>query len=231
MRLNTGNDAYIDHVYTLNPDDYMIHFDIVPHNIMGAISSGMNTLEIEWNAKLRQQEKGRKFEERYTGLYYKLAEDNDVEHLSESADKQENLRESIHWMAYKDQYFSSVFIADQDFISADFTSKVVKNTESPYLKEFTSRTSVNFNPKQNQPLNFRFYLGPNHYPTLKAYDDKVAKEDRLEIQKLVPLGASIFRWFNKYFVIPLFNLLNNYIGNFGIIILIMTLIVKLILFP
>lgn len=231
MRLVMGNDSYLDHVYTIEPDNYMISFAVIPHNIIGALSSGMNTMDIEWKAKLRQQEKGRKFEERYTGLYYKLNDDNDVEHLSESKNEQENVREPLKWLAYKDQYFSTVFIADQSFASANLSSTIINQTTSPYLKEFASTISVDFNAKQNQPLNFRFYLGPNHYPTLRAYDKDVEKADRLEIQKLVPLGASIFRWVNKIFVIPMFNFLDNYISNFGIIILIMTLVVKLILFP
>ncbi|MDD4822104.1 MAG: membrane protein insertase YidC [Bacteroidales bacterium] len=230
MRLIAGTDSYIDHVYTIYPKEYMIRFSIQTNNMASILSPGVNSVDIEWNSKLRQQEKGRTFEKRYVGLYYKYAAD-DVENLSESKDDSKELRSKTKWIAYKDQFFSTILIAEEPFLSADIASKVITDETSPYLSSFSSKMTAAFDPQGKLSNDFRIYLGPNHYPTLGRYDKGVASEDKLEIQRLVPLGNIIFRWFNKIMVIPLFDFLGKYISSFGIIIFLLTLIIKMILFP
>ena len=231
MRLSAGTDSYIDHVYTMYPKEYMIRFSIRTNNMASILSPAVNSLDIEWSSKLRQQEKGRTFEKRYIGLYYKYAADDAVENLSESKDDSEELRNKTKWIAYKDQFFSTVLIAEEPFLSADIASKVITDETSPYLNSFSSKMTAAFDPQGRVSNDFRMYLGPNHYPTLGRYDKGLASDDKLEIQRLVPLGPSIFRWFNKIMVIPLFDFLGKYMTSFGLIILIMTLIIKMILFP
>ncbi|MDD3160711.1 MAG: membrane protein insertase YidC [Bacteroidales bacterium] len=231
MRLSAGTDSYIDHVYTMYPKDYMIRFSIRTNNMASILSPGVNSLDMEWDSKLRQQEKGRTFEKRYVGLFYKYAADDDVENLSESKDDSEELSSKTKWIAYKDQFFSTILIAEEPFLSADIASKVITDETSPYLSRFSSKMTAAFDPQGKVSNDFRIYLGPNHYPTLGKYDKGLASEDKLEIQRLVPLGNVLFRWFNKMMVIPLFDFLGKYINSFGIIIFLLTLIIKTILFP
>jgi len=213
------------------PKDYMIRFSIRTNNMASILSPGVNSLDMEWDSKLRQQEKGRTFEKRYVGLFYKYAADDDVENLSESKDDSEELSSKTKWIAYKDQFFSTILIAEEPFLSADIASKVITDETSPYLSRFSSKMTAAFDPQGKVSNDFRIYLGPNHYPTLGKYDKGLASEDKLEIQRLVPLGNVLFRWFNKMMVIPLFDFLGKYINSFGIIIFLLTLIIKTILFP
>ena len=174
MRLNTGEGSHLDFMYTLKPDDYMLQFSIKGTGLNGVLSPGTTALDLLWQQKIIQQEKGRKFEDRYATVYYK-------------------------------------FMADDE--------------------EYKTTTSVPFDLKGNEATDMRFYFGPNQFSLLKSYDDDVEKADQLDLEKIVPLGWGIFRWVNQYFVIPLFNFLGQFIHSYGLLIFLLTVIVKLILFP
>ncbi|WP_290384864.1 membrane protein insertase YidC, partial [Parabacteroides goldsteinii] len=165
---------------------------------------------------------------RYTALYYKFLSD-DVEQLSESKSEDKKVSGRLKWIAYKDKFFSTVMIADEGFESATFDSKMVE--ADGIVKEFKTTTAVPFDLRGNEATTFRYFFGPNSYPLLKSYDKGVASDQQLDLERLVPLGASVFRWVNQYFVIPMFDFLGKYIKSYGLIILLMTIIVKLILFP
>ena len=120
-------------------------------------------------------------------------------------------------------------IADEGFESATFDSKMVE--ADGIVKEFKTTTAVPFDLRGNEATTFRYFFGPNSYPLLKSYDKGIASDQQLDLERLVPLGASVFRWVNQYFVIPLFDFLGKYIKSYGLIIFLMTVIVKLILFP
>ena len=229
LRLQTTSaDAWLDFVYELS-DNYMVHMSIAPHNMQTELAQNINTLEIQWRQLIPQQEQGRKFEERYARLQYMLA-GGEMEELSESKDDTEKESARVKWIAYKDQFFSSVLIADDAFSSSEFQS-TVQGKQSGYIKEYATHTAVPFDLSGKTPTGFRWYLGPNHYHTLKAYDEGVAKEDRLRLNKLVPLGWKIVSWINTALVIPMFDLFTSWGLHIGIVILLMTIVIKLIILP
>ena len=229
MRLPTSNeDAWLDFVYELS-DNYMVSFAVAAHNMQTELAQNINSLELQWRQLIPQQEQGRKFEERYAQLQYMLV-GGDMEKLSESKD--DNAKESarVKWIGYKDQFFSTVLIADDAFSSSQFQS-TLQNKHSGYIKEYTTHTSIPFDLTGKNPSGFRLYCGPNHYHTLKAYDEGVEKEDRLYLNKLVPLGWKIVSWINTILVIPMFDLFTSWGLHIGIVILLMTIVIKLIILP
>lgn len=229
LRLPTASeDAWLDFIYELS-DNYMVHLSIEAHNMQTELAQNINSLELQWRQLIPQQEQGRKFEERYAQLQYMLV-GGDMEKLSESKD--DNTKESarVKWIGYKDQFFSTVLIADDAFSSSQFTS-TLQNKQSGYIKEYTTHTSVPFDLTGKTPTGFRLYCGPNHYHTLKAYDEGVEREDQLHLNKLVPLGWKIVSWINVALVIPMFDLFTSWGLHIGIVILLMTIVIKLIILP
>ena len=229
LRLPTSNeDAWLDFVYELS-DDYMVHLSLEPHNMQTELAQNINSLELQWRQLIPQQEQGRKFEERYAQLQYMLV-GGDIEKLSESKDDNAKETTRVKWIGYKDQFFSTVLIADDAFSGA-MLSSTVQAKHSGYIKEYTTHTSVPFDITGKTTTGFRFYCGPNHYHTLKAYDEDVAREDRLHLNRLVPLGWKIVSWINVILVIPMFDLFTSWGLHIGIVILLMTLVIKLIILP
>ena len=229
LRLPTSDEnAWLDFVYELS-DSYMVHLSLEPHNMQSVLAQNMNSLELQWRQLIPQQEQGRKFEERYAQLQYMLA-GGEMEKLSESKDDDAKESARVRWIGYKDQFFSTVLIADDAFSSSQFSSRV-QNRYSGYIKEYATHTSVPFDITGKNITGMRWYMGPNHYHTLKAYDDGVAKENRLYLNKLVPLGWKIVSWINTALVIPMFDIFSSWGLHIGIVILLMTLVIKLIILP
>ena len=230
MRLLTNIEgSYMDFVYTLPADDYMVRMSIQPHEMQTALAQNMTSMEMNWAVTIPQQERGRKFEEKYARLQYMFV-GGDMEMLSEQKHALKNEPSRIRWIAYKDQFFSTVMIADEAFTSTTLESTPLAEF-SHYIKEYKTTTSVPLDVTGKKPTTFRYYLGPNHYNTLKAYDKDVAKEDELHLKELVPLGWKIVSWINKILVIPMFDLFTSWGLHIGIIILLMTLVIKLIILP
>lgn len=230
MRLYADNGAYLDYVYTLKPNDYMVGWKLENHNMNSVLAQNTDRLELTWNSKIRQQEHGRKFEARYAGLYYKFV-GADVNNLSPSGDQTKTPPNQIQWVAYKDQFFSSVLIADKSFFSTTLESKAQEDPSVPYIMSCKSDLFVNYNPKNPDGPGFRFFFGPNKYPLLASYDKHIPGDQKLRLTKLIPLGWGIFGWVNKYAIIPMFNFFGSFISSYGIIILLMTIVIKLVLFP
>ena len=224
----TSEDAWLDFVYELS-DDYMVHLAVEPHNMQTELAQNINSLELQWQQLIPQQEQGRKFEERYAQLQY-MCVGGDMEKLSESKD--DNAKESarVKWIGYKDQFFSSVLIADDAFSGSQFQS-TVQGKHSGYIKQYSTKTSVPFDLSGKTPTGLRWYFGPNHYHTLKAYDEGVERADRLKLNTLVPLGWKIVSWINIWLVIPMFDLFTGWGLHIGIVILLMTIVIKLIILP
>jgi len=230
MRLLTNIEgSYMDFVYTLPKDDYMLRLSIQPHAMQTALAQNMTSMEMSWAVTIPQQERGRKFEEKYAQLQYMFV-GGDIETLSEQKHALKNEPSRIRWIAYKDQFFSTVMIADEAFTSTTLESTPLAEF-SHYIKEYKTTTSVPLDVTGKKATSFRYYLGPNHYNTLKAYDNDVAKEDKLHLQELVPLGWKIVSWINKILVIPMFDLFTSWGLHIGIVILLMTLVIKLIILP
>ena len=230
LRLKIGNDsvAGVDFVYRLHPDDYMVDFSIVPRHLQNYLANGVTSLDINWAQKLPQLEQGRRFEEQYSRLTYKYFSD-DVEQLQNGKDDIRTITDRLKWIAYKDQYFSSVLITKDGFTSSKLESQFLQ--DSVYLKYYISTFSVDFDPKVGSPVDMNFYFGPNDYNLLKRYDKtKFAGQD-LQLEKLVPLGWSLFRYINKWIVIPIFDWLTSWVSSIGLAILLLTLIIKMGLFP
>ena len=226
MRLEAEGGAYIEYVYTMQPGDYMVNFDTKFNSMSSVIPANATSLALDWKMYVPQQEKGRQNEDMYTGLKYKFYQE-DVVDLGGARQRQkksvltENLLKT-DWIAYKDQFFSTVLIADSFFLNATVSSASVDPT-SKYLRLFESEIGVPFTQGDKSELNMRFYFGPNSFTVMKKYD--------LQLEELVFLGRNIIRWINQFVIIPIFNLLDNFINNYGIIILILTLIIKAVLFP
>jgi len=230
MRLNTNiEDCYLDFIYTLHADDYMVSMSIQPRNMQLALAQNMSAIEMQWNQSIPQQEKGRKFEEKYAQLQYMFI-GNDVEELDPMKADRTSESARIKWIAYKDQFFSTVMIAEDAFESTAMESTPF-NQHSRYIKEYKTNTSLPFDVNGKKATNLKYYLGPNHYNTLKAYDKDVDKAERLHLNELVPLGWKIVAWINKILVIPMFDLFSSWGLHIGIVILLMTLVIKLILLP
>ena len=229
MRLKTSANAYLDFAYTLPKNNYMLGFGMKANSMNTVMPAGINSLEMQWSSKIRQQEKGRKFEERYSSLEYKY-EAGDLEKLNESKNDQKKLENKVKWIAYKDQFFSSILISNDAFTSTSLQSELEKDTSS-YLKSFKADMTVAFDPTGKAPTNFQLYFGPNQYKILSAYDKGVNSDAKLGLNKLIPLGWGIFGWVNQFAIIPMFNLFSRFISSFGLIILLMTVVIKLVLFP
>lgn len=207
----------------------MLDASIQAVGMQDILAQNMTSMEMHWYQRIRQQEKGRKFEERYATLQY-MFKGNDIENLSESKNDEETVNNKLQWIAYKDQFFSTVIIPDDSFSSAEMMSRMMPKT-SDYIKEYDTKTVVGFDPLGGKSTDMRIYMGPNHYHTLKAYDDGVDKDNRLHLQELVPLGWKIVSWINKILVIPMFDLFTSWGLHIGVVILLMTIVIKLIIFP
>ena len=230
MRLNTNiEDCYLDFVYTLPANDYMVGMSIQPHNMQLALAQNMSSIEMQWNQSIPQQEKGRKFEERYAQLQYMFV-GGDIDKLSEQKADRANESARLKWIAYKDQFFSTVMIAEDAFESTTMESTPL-NQHSKYIKEYKTTTSLPLDITGQKSTNIRYYFGPNHYNTLKAYDKDVVSIEKLHLNELVPLGWKLVSWINKILVIPMFDLFTSWGLHIGLVILLMTLVIKLILLP
>ena len=229
MRLKTNNEeAWLDFIYELS-DNYMVSFIIAPHQLQTELAQNIRSLDVEWSQVVPQHEQGRKFEERYAQLQYMLV-GGDIEKLSENKEDHEKESANVKWIGYKDQFFSTVFIADESFNSATFYSRPLPSS-SGFIKQYSTSTHVPFDITGTNTTGFRFYMGPNHYNTLKSYDEDVAKEDQLHLKSLVPLGWKIVSWINFIIVIPMFDLFTSWGLHIGWVILLMTLVIKLIILP
>ncbi len=223
LKLFSGENQYVEFVYKLAPDSYMADFSIRTHNMNDVIASNSSFLTLFWGVDMPQLEKSKDFENRYTGIYYNFLS-NDVENLSLTSDAKETLATKVKWIAFKQQFFSSVLIAKESFSDVIVSSQMSK--EADYLKKAYAEIPLPYNGKENEVYDMQFFFGPNSYPILKEYGANI------ELPKLVNLGWKWVAWFNRYVVIPLFNFLENHVTtNYGLIILLLTLIIKLVLFP
>jgi YidC/Oxa1 family membrane protein insertase len=228
MRLQAEGDASIDFRYKFRPDGNMVDFDIIARNMNGILSPSANTIDMSWEQTIRQQEKVRNLEDQYTGLFYKFAAD-DVENLSESNDDNRRVSNRLRWIGYKDKFFSTVLISKQGFEATAFDSK--KLTTEGYLKHFSTVSSLPFDLRGQEPTSMTYYFGPNQYSLLKSYDDGLPTSEQLDLEQLVPLGYSLFRWVSKYFLLPIFDFILKYVPSMGLAIFLLTLVVRIVIFP
>ncbi len=232
MRMNYTDTEYIDFIYSLAPDSYMMKFDIAVVGMQNLLSVDcLEKFKLNWTQKLHRQEKSEKNEQRYTRVHYK-GTDGSFEGLSESSNDAKEIPTGVRWVSFKNQFFATTLIADSEFISPALKSTVLQSPD--FLKDVEA--TLYFKPVADNAGTlkggFTYFVGPLDYYMLKGYDDGVSDASKqLDLDKLIPLGWALFRYINQYFIIPLFSLLASTGMGMGIVILLVTLIVKLIISP
>ncbi len=232
MRLNVGEGS-IDHIYTLynekSPErDYMVDFRVKLNNI-APLMANHSSVGIEWSNRSYQNERSYKNENLYTTIAYHHPGNKDVDDLGVSEDtKSDNIASSVDWVSFKQQYFSAALIGRSNSLQQPQLMFKTAEQKSGYLKHFQMTSSVDYTP-QTTEYDFSFYLGPNKFSVLKNLTDN--NGDSLEMERIIPLGWVFSTLISRWVVIPLFDFLMKYIESFGLIILILTLLVKLLIFP
>jgi YidC/Oxa1 family membrane protein insertase len=224
LRLLAGDDKYIEYKYTLAPDKYSVEFFVTFKSMEGIIAPNQNSLTLDWRMLMPQQEKGRQNEENYSDITYKYYQD-DVTYLKQRQSKElekADITTKLSWVAFQDQFFSSVIISNEFFLNGSLSSTRML-TSQKYIRYYTSEIGVPYNQASSNAISMKLYYGPNSFTILK--------KEGLELDKLVFLGRNIIGWINRFAIIPIFNWLKNFISNFGLIILILTIIIKIVLFP
>ena len=223
MRLNAGENAYIEYRYTMKPHDYMMGFDVNMTNINQLLPGNQTIIDFDWQVFSPRQGKGIQNENQYTSLFYKFHQ-SDVEELNATKDNdRKQVGTRLDWVVFKQQFFSWGLLARQSFANAELQSTKLAD-QSRYIKKYDALIGMEYKSNQvSQIIPMSLYFGPNHYKTLKHYDE--------DLERLIPLGRSIIRWINIFVIIPMFNWLHGFIGNYGLIILLMTIIIKVGLLP
>jgi len=217
-----GLPKYLEYKYTIRGNEYMVDFDINTVGMYDVIASNTSFFNLTWNKDVPRLEKSRKNEMNNTTVYYKFLND-EVDRLRETRDGTEKLSAGIKWIAYKQQFFTSVLIAGESFNNAVVSTESFDESNEDFLKRMESNIDIAFTGGTDNKIPLSFYFGPNHFNTLKSHD--------LSLESQIPLGWAIFGWINRYIVIRVFNYLDSFNLNYGIIILILTLMLKLVLFP
>ena len=215
--------------YTLG-DDYMLHMSLQANGMAGLFSPNYNKMDVDWSDKARQQERGFMFENRYTTLTYHNVEGG-TDHLNEGSEKiDEKIEETIDWVSFKNQFFSAIIVAKDNFEKDAFMTSIPQEKGSGYLKQFQAKMKTAFDPTGKKASEFEFYFGPNDFQILKNTEKESTFGKDLEFQKLVYLGWPIIRWINRFFTLYVFDWLSN-VFPMGIVLILITLLLKLITYP
>ena len=231
MRLPVGEDAALEYTYRIYDEkiperDYLVDFDVRLRN-MAPLMTNRTTIGIDWRNRSYQNERGFQNENMYTTVSYRFPGESSIEDLGTSeSEKSKKVSTSLNWVAFKQQFFSSVLVARDNFSNADLSFSTAE-PETGYIKDFAASMTVPYNG-QVEDYKFAFYLGPNKYAILKKVTDQ---GQPLVLERLIPLGWGIFGWVNRWFVIPVFDFLRQYLASFGLIILILAVLVKIIISP
>lgn len=228
FRAAVDGGSWLEFSYKLSDGSYLLDYAVTFHNLDGVINKNSSYIDFTWNQALPVLERGNKWESQHSGLYYKY-EDDGAEYLSLTSDEDKtNLNGFTKWIAYKGEFFSSVLVAGTHFSNAEVSFRNI--TTNNNFKFLSSRIGFSVS---DTVKNMAFYFGPNKFKTLKETVMTVGgvSQDDLGLQELVPLGWGIFGWINRIAIIPLFNWLGSFISSYGLIILIMTVIIKVVIFP
>ena len=226
MRLVADSASYIDFKYTMHNNTYLIDFTIDAVGMANKLAN-TNYVDIEWSQRARQIEKGYTYENRLSELTYKITGEG-TDYLSANKNDEKEIPGRLDWIAFKNQFFSSVFLADTDFEKSKLTSKM-EPQGSGYIKDYSAEMSTAFDPTGKKPTQLYFYFGPNHYKTLTALDK--GRTEKWELNRLVYLGWPVVRQINQWFTINIFDWLSGWGLGMGVVLLLMTLIVKIVVFP
>ena len=224
FRLPFGENAYIEHEYVLTPDEYMVDFNLRMVG-MDKYISRKSGVAVDWNLDIPRLERGYENEKNYSTIAYKYPGDEKVEDLGlRKADSKEEISTKVEWFAFQQQFFSAIMLAKDDFESGKLSYKFYDvSDEDLRLMDCKAEMNLEYSAAPVVEYPFSFYYGPNHYKTLKSYD--------YGFEKIVPLGGWLIGWINRVLIINFFDYLSRFISNFGIIILLMTIAIKLLISP
>ena len=233
MKLDFGKDVYWGIRYTLPKNSYLVKMDIVQKNMQTVIPSNIATMDFHWSQKMARHEMGEMFEERNSGIFYKLS-GGSVDNLSETSSDEDEIEDRMKWIAFKDQFFTFAIIADKYFSGTNHFNSEVIDKDDPdhkgFMKRLNATSVIDYSSLNPAPASFHVFLGPNEYKLLSSLDKISPKED-LHLTQVIPLGWKLFRWINTGVIIPIFNFLGTMNLNYGIIILLLTIFIKIVLFP
>ncbi len=222
MRLQAAPGKYLEFEYRLKGNSYLMDCNINTVGMQDLIASNTSDLNLKWKLRALKHEKSHTNEQNATTIYYKYFED-EVDYLNEAKDGKESFKTKMQWVSFKQQYFTSVLIAKKGFEKPTEIETIGLPDSKKYTKDLSASFTIPYEHKASESFAMNIYFGPNHYGTLKGYD--------LDLEQQVPLGWGIFGWVNRFAVIPVFNFLSGFNINFGIIILLLTILIKVVLLP
>ncbi len=225
---NNGGSIVLD--YRLG-QDHLLHFSLQAKGLDGVFAPTYKEMDLEWNGHSRQQEKGFYFENRYTGLFYKEANDGSTDNLSETGDKNETVEEQLDWVAFRNQFFSVALVSKDNFAGGANLTSLEDTKESGYLKQFNAKLKTAFDPTGAKPSEFEMYIGPNDFRLIQDVEKQSLFGKDLDLEQLVNLGWWLFRLINRWFTLYVFDWLASLGFSMGIVLILITLILKAITFP
>ena len=230
MTAQAGNGGSIVFNYVLGKD-YILHFSLQANGLQGMFAPNYQTVDIEWADLVRQQEKGFTFENRYTSVTYKKnqAGTKNLDESSEEVDKQ--IEEQLDWVAFKNQFFSAALISKDNFAANALLSSIPQQKGSGYLKQMDAKLKTAFDPTGVKPSEFEMYIGPNDFRLIKDVEQQSTFGKDLDLEQLVYLGWWLVRWINRWFTIYVFDWLTSWGFGMGIVLILITLLLKVLTFP
>ena len=230
MTAQAGNGGSLVLNYQLGKD-YMLHFSFQAQGLNGMFAPNYKEMDIEWTDMARQQEKGFTFENRYSTLTYKEKKGG-TDYLSETSEKiDEKIDEQLDWVAFKNQFFSAALIAKDEFAANSLMTSIPQEKGSGFLKQFNAKMKTNFDPSGIQPTEFEMYIGPNDFRLIQDVEEQSTFGKDLDLEQLVYLGWPLFRYINRFFTIYVFDWLTSWGFGMGIVLILITLLLKAITFP
>ena len=229
MKAQAQNGGEIALKYRLGKD-YLLSLSLETKGLANIFAPSYKEMEIEWTDHCRQQEKGFSFENRYTSIYYKEVSGG-TDKLSESGDNEESTEEATDWVAFRNQFFSVALIAKDNFAAGSQLTNKMDEKGSGYLKYFDARLKTAFDPTGKTPSEFEMYIGPNDFRLIKDVEEQSAFGKDLDLEQLVDLGWWLLRWINRWFTLYVFDWLTGFGFNMGIVLIMITILLKVITFP
>lgn len=224
MRLPFSGGGYIEQRYVLPADSYSVNNQLSFVGMQNVIPRNVSSFDLDFNVTVPRMEKGYKNESQYSKLNYYFSGDKKPEEIGRGRSASKRVDSKFSWFAFQQQFFSAIMRAPESFTSAQLSVNFASQDDPERnLMDCTAAIRQEFTPSGNVSIPYEFYFGPNHYQILRSYDQKY--------EKIIPLGGWLVAWFTRYAIIPMFNFFNRFIGNFGIIILLMTIVIKLVVFP
>lgn len=224
MRLPFRNGGYIQQKYTLRPGTFVVSNELSFIGMEGVIPRNVSYYDFDWDVTIPRMEKGYKNEVQYSKVDYYFGGDKKPEEIGRGRNADKRIENRVEWFAFQQQFFSAIMRPVNQFASGELAINFVEEDDPSHnLMDCVAKMRGDFKVSNNVVINNEFYFGPNHYKTLKSYGQKY--------EKIIPLGGWMVGWFTKWVIIPLFDFLHKFISNFGIIILLMTLFIKIVVLP